>query len=169
VARRARAFDMRAIYWNRTRLPEVEEANMGVEYTTLEDLLRQADFVSLHVAYNPETHHLLDEKKLLLMKSSASIINTSRGAVLEEQALVRALRSRRIAGAGLDVYENEPQLEPGLYDLENVMLAPHLGSATIGTRTRMGLLAVDNLLAACEGKVPPNCVNPEVFSGRMGD
>jgi glyoxylate reductase len=169
VTRRARAFDMRVIYWNRTRLPEAEETSLGVEYTTLEDLLRQADFVSLHVAYNPETHHLLDEKKLLLMKSSASIINTSRGAVLEEQALVRALRSRRIAGAGLDVYENEPQLEPGLYDLENVMLAPHLGSATIGTRTRMGLLAVDNLLAACEGKVPPNCVNPEVFSGRMGD
>jgi len=163
VARRARAFDLRVVYWNRTRLPATEEAALGVTYAALEQLLRQADFISLHVAYGPQTHHLLGEEQFALLKSTAYVINTSRGAVVDEKALVRALQSRRIAGAGLDVYENEPRLESGLYGLENVVLAPHLGSATIGTRTRMGMMAVDNLLAACAGKCPPNCVNPEVF------
>ena len=163
VARRARAFDMRVIYWNRTRLPHAEEASAGVEYAAFDDLLRQADYVSLHVAYGPETNHLLGAPQFALMKSSAFIINTARGAVIDENALVRALQTRRIAGAGLDVFENEPRLESGLYQSENVVLAPHLGSATIGTRTKMGMIAVDNLLAACAGKRPPNCVNPEVF------
>ena len=166
VARRARAFDLRVVYWNRTRLPAAEEAALGVTYAALEQLLRQADFISLHVAYGPQTHHLLGEAQFALMKSTAYVINTSRGAVVDEKALVRALQSRQIAGAGLDVYGNEPRLETGLYDLENVVLAPHLGSATIGTRTKMGMMALDNLLAACAGKRPPNCVNPEVFEGR---
>jgi glyoxylate reductase len=161
VARRAKGFDMRVIYWNRTRLPAPEEA--GAVYAELDDVLRQSDFVSLHVAYNSETHHLLGEKQFELMKPTAFVINTSRGAVINEAALVRALQTKRIAGAGLDVFEREPQIEPGLCELENVVLAPHLGSATVGTRTRMGMIVVDNLLAACAGRRPPNCVNPQVF------
>jgi glyoxylate reductase len=168
MAQRAQAFNIRVIYWNRTRLAAQEEQRLKAEYAPLDDLLRQADFLSLHVAYGPETHYLLGEKQFALMKPSASLINTARGAVVDEAALVRVLRQRRIAAAGLDVYENEPQLEPALYDLENVVLAPHLGSATIGTRTRMGMMAVDNLLAACAGKRPPHCVNPEVFGGGPG-
>jgi glyoxylate reductase len=161
VARRAKGFDMRVIYWNRTQLPAADEA--GATYTSFDDVLRQSDFISLHVAYSSDTHHLLGEKQFALMKPTAFVINTSRGAVIDEAALVRALQTKCIAGAGLDVFEREPQLEPGLCDLENVVLAPHLGSATIGTRTRMGMIVVDNLLAACAGQRPLNCVNPEVL------
>lgn len=161
VARRAQAFDMRVIYWSRKRLPAADEA--GATYVSFDDVLRQSDFVSLHVAYNSETHHLLGEKQFALMKPTAFVINTSRGAIIDEAALVRALQTKRIAGAGLDVFEHEPQLEPGLCERENVVLAPHLGSATIGTRTRMGMIALDNLLAASTGQRPPNCVNPQVF------
>lgn len=161
MARRARGFDMRVIYWNRTRLAASEEAGAG--FMSLDDLLRQSDFISLHVAYNSETHHLLGERQFALMKPTAYVINTSRGAVMDEAALVRALQTGRIAGAGLDVFENEPRLEPGLAELENVVLTPHLGSATVGTRTRMGMIAVDNLLAVCAGRRPANCVNPQVL------
>lgn len=164
VARRAQAFDMHVRYWNRTRLTKANEKALDVAYSSVEDLLQQSDFISLHIAYNPSTHHLIGPAQLALLKRSAFIINTSRGAVMDEKALVGALRDRRIAGAGLDVYENEPALSPGLADLENVVLAPHLGSATIGTRTKMGMIAVDNLLAACAGARPPNCVNPETLS-----
>jgi glyoxylate reductase len=144
-------------------LLEAEEASLGVEYATLDNLLRHSDFVSLHVAYNAETHHLLGEPQFTVMKPTAFVINTARGAVIDEKALVRALQSRRIAGAGLDVFEREPELESELYKLENAVLAPHLGSATIGTRTKMGMIAVENLLAVCAGKRPPNCVNPQVL------
>lgn len=161
VARRAKAFGMRVIYWNRSALSE--PLQFDATQTSFEEVLRQSDFISLHVAYGSETHHLLDERQFALMKPTAFVINTSRGAVINETALIRALKARRIAGAGLDVFEREPQLSPGLVDLENVVLAPHLGSATIGTRTKMGMIAVDNLLAVCAGRRPPNCVNPEVF------
>ncbi len=161
VARRARAFGMRVIYWNRKPLQELQDPD--VIGMSLEDVLRQSDFVSLHVAYNSETHHLLDERQFGLMKPTAFVINTSRGPVINEAALVQALQAKRIAGAGLDVFEREPELAQGLIELENVVLAPHLGSATIGTRTKMGMIAVDNLLAVCGGKRPPNCVNPEVL------
>jgi glyoxylate reductase len=161
VARRAQAFGMRVIYWNRSALGEPPEAD--ATRVSFEEALRQSDFVSLHVAYNSETHHLLNEPQFALMKPTAFVINTSRGAVINETALVRALQTKQIAGAALDVFEREPQLAPGLADLENVVLAPHLGSATIGTRTKMGMIAVDNLLAVCEGRRPPNCVNPDVI------
>ena len=130
----------------------------------LDELLRTADFISLHVAYTPETHHLIGDEQLALMKPTAYLINTARGAIIDERALVRALQARRLAGAGLDVFEHEPQIEPELFTFENVVLIPHLGSATIATRTRMGMIAVDNLLAVCAGERPPNCVNPEVFA-----
>lgn len=163
VARRAKGFDMRIIYWNRTRLDEVEEERFGVEYVEREQLIEESDFISLHVAYVPETHHLIDAEVLGKMKTSAILVNTTRGPVVDEKALVDGLRAKTIAGAGLDVYENEPALEPGLADLPNCTLLPHLGSATTGTRVRMGMMAVDNLLAVCSGKRPPNCVNPEVL------
>lgn len=163
VACRARGFGMKLIYWNRTPLTQAQESETEATRAEFEDLLRQSDFVSLHAAYSAETHHLIGKPQLELMKPSAFLINASRGAVVDEAALVEVLQRRRIAGAALDVYEQEPHLMPGLSQLDNVLLAPHLGSATIGTRTRMGMIAVDNLLAACLGQRPPNCVNPEVF------
>lgn len=163
MARRARAFDMKLIYWNRTRLSSAEEAECGATYLPQSEVLAQADFVSLHVAYTPETHHLIHEGALALMKPTAILINTARGPVVDEKALVCSLGNRQIAGAGLDVFENEPRLEPDLYQLENAVLLPHLGSATVGTRTAMGHIAVTNLLSACSGRQPPNCVNPQVY------
>ncbi len=163
TARRARAFGMHLLYWNRTRLAAEVEAEHGLAYVARDELLRRADFLSIHVAYTPETHHLLGDAEFALMRPGAHVINTARGAILDEAALVRALRAGTIAGAGLDVFEREPRLEEELYAMENVVLLPHLGSATVGTRTRMGMIAVDNLLAACRGERPPNCVNPAVF------
>ena len=161
VARRANAFGMRVIFWNRSSGEEFSATD--ATRVSLEEALRQSDFVSLHVAYNSETHHLLDEPQFALMKPTAFVINTSRGPVINEAALVRALRTKQIAGAALDVFEREPELTPGLTKLENVVLAPHLGSATIGTRTKMGMIAVDNLMAVCAGRRPPNCVNAAVL------
>jgi glyoxylate reductase len=161
---------MKVLYWDCARLGAAEEQRLGVEYCERNVLLAQADFVSLHVPYTPATHHLIDEAALACMKPTAILVNTARGSVIDERALVRALRAGVIAGAGLDVYEREPQLEPELYDLPNCVLLPHLGSGTVGTRTKMGMMAIDNLLAACTGRRPPNCVNPEVFlkaEGRM--
>lgn len=163
MAKRARAFDMSIVYWNRTRISTAEEEATGATCMTLEEVLQKSDFVSLHVAYTPETHHLIGASRLALMKSTAFVINTARGSVIDEAALVDALKSKRIAGAGLDVYEREPELHPGLYACDTAILAPHLGSATIGTRTKMGMIAIENLLAVCSGQRPPNCVNAEVL------
>ncbi len=165
MAKRARAFDLKLIYWNRTRLSPAEEAETGAVYRPKEDVLAEADFVSLHVAYTPDTHHLIDAAALARMKRTAILINTARGPVVDEAALAAALQNGTIGGAGLDVFEREPQLDPGLFGLENAVLVPHLGSATIGTRTKMGMIAVDNLLAVCGGQRPPNCVNPQVLAG----
>ena len=161
---RAQGFDMEVIYWNRTRLPAEQEAKLNVTYAPLESVLAQSDFVSVHVALNEETRHLIGEAQLALMKPTACIINTARGPVTDEKALVHALQSGVIASAGLDVYENEPLLEPELYELENAVVAPHLGSGTIGTRTKMGNMAAENCLAACRGQRPKNLVNPEIYA-----
>jgi glyoxylate reductase len=163
VARRARGFDMKVVYWNRTRLAAVEEEKLGVEYRERDVLYAASDFVSVHVAYTPETHHLINAAALARMKPSAIFVNTARGSVVDEAALVHALKNHTIAAAGLDVYEDEPALHPGLYEMPHCTLLPHLGSATTGTRTKMGMLAVDNLLAVCAGQRPPNCVNPEIL------
>lgn len=160
---RAKGFGMKVLYWNRTRLSESEESDLGIEYVEKERLFSESDFVSAHVALNAETVHLIGEAEFALMKPSAYFINTTRGPVVDEKALVGALKEKRIAGAGLDVFENEPTLEPELYDLENVTLAPHIGSATVGTRTRMGMMVIDNLLAGCRGERLPNILNPEVY------
>jgi len=164
MTRRALAFEMKLVYWNRTRLSPAEEKECGATYLSKNEVLSQSDFVSLHVAYTTETHHFIDAASLALMKPTGILINTARGPVVDEKALVRALQSRSIGGAGLDVFEQEPKLEPELYGLENAVVVPHLGSATIGTRTAMGQIAVTNLLAVCAGQRPPNCVNPQIFT-----
>lgn len=159
VARRARGFNMPVLYYSRRRIPEVEERELGVSYVTMEELLAQSDFVSLHIPLGAETRHIIGREQLKQMKPTAFLINASRGPVVDEQALVEALQLKQIAGAGLDVYENEPALTPGLTDLQNVVLMPHSGSATRETRTKMASLAAENLLAGLRGELPPNCLN----------
>lgn len=159
VARRARGFDMPILYHKRTRLPEEEERALNATYADLPELLAKSDFVSLHVNLTDATRHLIGEAELKLMKPSAFLINVARGPVVDEKALTEALQNRTIAGAGLDVYEKEPQLFPGLAELDNVVLLPHVGSATVETRSNMALLAVENLLAGLAGRKPRNCLN----------
>jgi glyoxylate reductase len=163
VVKRCRGFEMKVIYHSRTRLGAREEAALGVSHRSLEALLAEADFVSLHLPLTPATRHLIGAAELRRMKACAFLINTSRGPVVDEAALVAALKAGVIRGAGLDVYENEPRMAPGLAELDNAVLLPHVGSATWETRTRMARLAADNLLAALAGAAPPNCVNPEVL------
>ena len=159
VARRARGFRMPILYHNRRRIPENQEMELGARYVDLKTLLRQSDFVSLHVSLNEQTRGIIGAAELALMKPSAFIINVSRGPVIDENALVKALLDKTIAGAGLDVYEKEPQLASGLADLKNTVLSPHMGSATLETRIAMGKLAVENLFAGLSGQKPPNCLN----------
>lgn len=166
VARRAAGFSMRVLYTARHRLHGPTEQQMGLTYVDKETLLRESDFVSLHLPLTPETRHYITERELALMKPTAYLINTARGPVIDEPALVEALKTSRIAGAGLDVFEDEPRLHPGLMGLDNVVLTPHIGSASRQTRTRMALVAAENLIAALLGKRPPNLVNPEAFDRR---
>ena len=166
VAQRARGFNMRVLYYNRRRIDPTEEKELTAEYADLDSLLTMSDFVSLHVSLNEDTKHMIGMKELALMKSTAYLINTSRGPVVDEKALVTALNDGKIGGAGLDVYENEPALTPGLTELDNVVLLPHMGSGTIETRIRMAAIAVENLIAGLEGAAPPNIVNPEVLKMR---
>jgi len=168
VARRAAGFGMRVLYHNRSRLDQAEERDLGVEYAEQDELLRTSDFVSLHVPLSDETRHLLGRRELGLMKPTSYLINTSRGPVVDEAALVEALRDRRIEGAGLDVYENEPMLTPGLAALDNAVLLPHVGSATVETRAKMARMAAENLLSALRGERPAHVVNPEVWPRRRG-
>ena len=168
VACRARGFGMPVIYHNRSRIDPTEEKNLGAEYTDFEALLSRADFVSLHVPLTDETRHLIGSAEIKWMKKGAFLINTSRGPVVDEEALLSALRGHEIAGAALDVYEHEPVLTPGLTALDNIVLLPHIGSATIETRERMARLAIDNLVSGLSGKRPPHLVNPEVWQARSG-
>ncbi|MBI2468839.1 MAG: D-glycerate dehydrogenase [Candidatus Rokubacteria bacterium] len=165
VARRARGFGVRILYTKRHRLEATEEASLGVTYVSLDDLLRESHFVCVNVALTPETVHLIGPRELSLMRPSAFLINTARGPVVDEKALVEALQRGTIAGAGLDVFEQEPRVEPGLLKLPNVVLTPHLGSAARGTRARIAAIVADNVVAAIEGRRPPNVYNPEVYAG----
>lgn len=166
VARRATGFSMRLLYTARHPLAAGTEERYGLAYVDKDTLLRESDFVSLHLPLAPETRHYISGRELQLMKPEAYLINTARGAVVEERALVEALEQRRIAGAALDVYEREPSLHPGLRGLENVVLTPHIGSASRRTRTRMALMAAENLVAVLSGKLPPHPVNPQVLGER---
>ncbi|MBA2665443.1 MAG: D-glycerate dehydrogenase [Trueperaceae bacterium] len=162
---RARGFGMDVVYWNRTRLAAEEEARLGATYAPLDEVLARARFASIHVASTPETHHLIGAEALERLGPGGYLINTARGPIVDEHALVEALERGTIAGAGLDVYEREPELQEGLHDRPNVVLAPHLGSATHETRAAMGMLAAQNLLAALRGERPRHVVNPEVLGG----
>jgi lactate dehydrogenase-like 2-hydroxyacid dehydrogenase len=159
TARRGRAFGMEIAYTSRSRDPSAEDA-LEATYLPFDELLASADVVSLHVPLMRETHHLIGARELALMKPTAFLVNTTRGPVVDEAALVDALRDGTIAGAGLDVFEHEPKVHPGLLELENAVLLPHLGSATIETRTAMGVLAAENVLAVLAGRPPLTPVVP---------
>jgi len=166
LARRAKAFGMDIIYSDARQAPAEVEQDLGARRVELDELLRTADVVSIHAPLMDETRHLINADTLGLMKESAYLVNSARGPIIDEAALVDALKAGKIAGAGLDVYENEPETHPGLVDLDNVVLLPHLGSATIETRTAMGVLAAENAVLALRGERPKTPVNPEVLEGR---
>lgn len=167
MVRRAKGFSMRVVYFDPRRLDPAQEKALGIEYADLGTLLGAADFVSLHVPLLPGTKHLIGRAEFALMKKTAYLVNASRGPIVDEKALVEALREGRIAGAGIDVYENEPELAPGLAQLPNAVLTPHIGSATIESRTAMADQAALNLKEGLDGKVLPNIVNPDVVSKRQ--
>ena len=163
VARRATGFGMRVIYHDAVDLPPEVERESGAKRAPFEQLLTEADFISIHTNLTPETRHLFSTDQFRAMKSTAVLVNTSRGPVVDEAALAGALRDGEIFGAGLDVFENEPDVHPDLLDLDNAVIIPHLGSATVDTRRAMGLLAVENVFAALDGERPPTILNPEVL------
>lgn len=163
MAERAKGFRMKIVYADPKRNPELEEV-CGAEHRPLEALLGESDFVSLHCALVPETQHLIGATELSLMQPHAILINTARGPVVDEAALYTALKEGRIGGAGLDVYEEEPKLYPGLIDLENAVLLPHIASATIDTRSKMALIAARNIVARFAGETMPTLLNPDVLA-----
>ena len=163
VARRATGFGMKVIYHDAVDLPPEVERESGAKRATFEQLLGEADFISIHPNLTPETRHLFSTDQFRAMKDTAVLVNTSRGPVVDEAALARALRNGEIFGAGLDVFENEPEVHPDLLDLDNAVIIPHLGSATGDTRRAMGLVAVENVFAALDGERPPTILNPEVL------
>jgi glyoxylate reductase len=164
IARRSMGFDMQVIYHNRSRLTPEQEAHANhARYVSKEDLLRQADHLVLMLPYTADTRHAIGAAELALMKPSATLVNIARGGIVDDVALIAALRERRLASAGLDVFENEPALHPDFLTLPNVVLTPHIGSASEKTRRAMAECASDNLIAALSGKRPPNLINPAVL------
>jgi glyoxylate reductase len=163
MARRASGFDMRVIYHDAVRATGAQEAEWGVEYVDRETLFRESDFLSIHVPLTEQTRHAVGKDEFALMRPNAVLVNTSRGSVVDEKALADALERGQIASAGLDVFEQEPIVEPRLLALENIVLVPHIGSASIKTRTRMCTMAAENTAAVLSGQRPPNPVNPEVL------
>lgn len=163
MAMRSRGWNMRILYMSQSKRNAVLEEMLGAKRVDLETLLKESDFISIHTPLSEKTKHLIGAQEFSLMKRTAYLINTGRGAVIDEEALVYALENKLIAGAGLDVYEEEPKLKPGLTALDNVVLAPHLGSATVETRAKMSLMAAENIIAVLNNQKPDNCVNPEVL------
>jgi gluconate 2-dehydrogenase len=161
IARRAGGFEMRVLYHNRKRIAEEIERKLNASWASLDQLLREADFIVLQVPYSPETHHLIGAAQLAKMKPGAILINSTRGGVVDDEALITALRDGTIRAAGLDVFENEPKLNPGFLELDNVVLAPHIGSSTEATRRAMAMTAAKNAVAALTGGSPPNLINPQ--------
>lgn len=169
IARRGHlGFGMNVIYHNRSRLPEADEAPIGARYVDKATLLREADHLVLVLPYSASSHHAIGAAELAQMKPTATLTNVARGGIVDDAALAQALREKRIAAAGLDVFENEPNLNPALLELPNVVLLPHIGSATERTRRAMVGRAADNLIAAATGAVPPTALNPEVLPLRWG-
>jgi len=163
VARRAKGFGMKIIYYDIIRNENVEK-ELGIKYTDLNSLLSQSDFITIHTNLTKETHHLISSKQFDLMKRTGILVNTSRGPIVDNMALYEALRSKKIAYAGLDVTEPEPlPADHPLLTLDNVIVVPHIASASVASRTKMGLMAADNLIAGLKGEMPPNPVNPQVL------
>jgi glyoxylate reductase len=165
VARRAKGFGMRVLYTDAVQLTPEVEAETGAERRELDELLAEADVVSIHTNLTPETRHMFGREAFERMKDTAVLVNTSRGPVIDEAALADALASSEIFAAGLDVFENEPQVHPKLLELENVVVIPHLGSATVDTRNAMGMVVVDNVFAVLAGERPPTLLNPDAWRG----
>lgn len=163
IAKRATGFDMPVLYCNRTQLPAAVEKRLNARWVSKGELLAQADFVVLQLPYSKETHHLIGAPELATMKPSAILVNTARGGVVDDEALIDALRSGRIRAAGLDVFEGEPRMNPGFLTLDNAVLAPHVASSTDATRARMAMTAAKNLVAALSGAVPPNLLNHDAI------
>lgn len=166
IARRAKGFDMKIVYTSRTRLSEQQEKELGFTYMSWEGVLKTADFVSLSLSYSPATHHMIGERELETMKPSAYLINTARGPLVDEKALLKALENKSIAGAALDVYEFEPQITAGLEKLDQVILTPHIGNATVETRDAMAEIAAGNIAAVLRGEAPLTCVNQNYLKKR---
>jgi lactate dehydrogenase-like 2-hydroxyacid dehydrogenase len=165
VAQRAKGFNMHIIYTGTKPNPAFEEVTGGI-FVEKGTLLKESDFVSIHVPLLPTTRHLISKDELRSMKRTSILLNTSRGPIIDEKALVTALREGEIGGAGLDVFEREPELEPGLIEFPNVTLTPHVGTSTLDTRIKMGEGCAKSIFAAFDGHIPPNCVNPNAGSNR---
>lgn len=163
MAFKSQGFNMKILYHDQERNKSLE-SQLDAKKVSIEKLLKQSDFVSIHVPLIKETHHLIGKRELELMKNAAILINTSRGPVIDEKTLVKALKEKWIFAAGLDVYENEPEIESELKYLDNVVIQPHSASATIQTRTKMSIMAAENMISGLKEKIPPNCVNKEIFS-----
>ncbi|MEO0123466.1 MAG: D-glycerate dehydrogenase [candidate division WOR-3 bacterium] len=164
VARRAAGFGMKIIYYDKFRLPTKQEKNLSLNYKPFEYILKNADFITIHTPLTKETYHMISYRAFNLMKKTAFLINTARGPIIDEKELIKALKYKKIAGCALDVFENEPRVSKELLKMDNVLLLPHIGSATLETRTNMALICAKNLIAALiENKTPPNLVNPEVL------
>ncbi len=161
IAKRAGGFDMRVLYHNRKRVDAGIESRLNATFVGMDELLKQSDFIVLQVPYSPETHHLIGAAELAKMKPTAILINSTRGGVVDDAALIEALKKGTIRAAGLDVFENEPKLNPAFLELDNVVLAPHVGSSTEATRRAMAMTAAKNAVAALTGAMPPNLINPE--------
>ncbi|MGZ8263330.1 MAG: 2-hydroxyacid dehydrogenase [Burkholderiales bacterium] len=164
IARRAAGFEMRVLYHNRKAVAQDIERALKATWVSLDELLRQSDFVVLQVPYGPETHHLIGAAELAKMKPTAILVNSTRGGVVDDAALIEALTKRSIRAAGLDVFENEPRLNPGFLALDSVVLAPHVGSSTEATRRAMAMTAAKNAVAALTGETPPNLINPQALN-----
>jgi glyoxylate reductase len=164
VAKRAQGFSMRCLYYGPRRKTDAEEREWGIAYAPLDRLLAESDFVSVHAPLTDETRHLVGAREIALMKPTAFLVNTARGPIVDEKALVAALAGKRIAGAGLDVFEREPQVEAALLEMANVVLTPHLGSAVAELRESMAHIVVDNVEAVLAGRRPPNCWNNEIYA-----
>ena len=166
VARRSQGFRMRVLYNDAVRAPADVEKELNAEFVDRDRLFRESDFISVHVPLMPETRHLISRENLAKMKATSYLVNTSRGPVVDEAALAEALENRKIAGAALDVFENEPKCNPALLKRTDVILTPHIASASLETRTRMAVMAAENVVALFDGRRPPNTLNPEVLAAK---
>lgn len=169
MAKRGLGFDMKILYYNRSRLDASVEKQYNATYVSLNKLLKKSDYVSIHAPMTPDTHHLISHSEFNIMKKSACIVNTARGPLIDEKALIEALQEKKIFGAALDVFENEPDIPSEFKDLENVLIVPHIGSATFETRSKMAKIAAQNIINVFEGKAPISLVNTEVLkNNRIG-